>query len=121
MTYVITQPCIGVKDRSCIDVCPMDCIHGRDEDEMLYIEPEDCIDCGACVPACPVEAIQLVFGSEKRGVEIPRIKHNFESNVPGLYIVGELGGMGLIRNAFEQGRQCVEGIVNETKGAKGTM
>ena len=57
MTYVITQPCIGVKDRSCIDVCPMDCIHGRDEDEMLYIEPEDCIDCGACVPACPVEAI----------------------------------------------------------------
>ena len=57
MTYVITQPCIGVKDKSCIDVCPMDCIHGRDEDEMLYIEPEDCIDCGACVPACPVEAI----------------------------------------------------------------
>jgi ferredoxin len=57
MTYVITEPCIGVKDKSCIDVCPMDCIHGKDEDEMLYIEPEDCIDCGACVPACPVEAI----------------------------------------------------------------
>ena len=57
MTYVIAEPCIGVKDKSCIDVCPMDCIHGTDADEMLYIEPEDCIDCGACVPACPVEAI----------------------------------------------------------------
>ena len=57
MTYVIAQPCIGVKDKGCIDVCPMDCIHGTDQDDMLYIDPEDCIDCGACVPACPVAAI----------------------------------------------------------------
>lgn len=57
MPYVITEPCIGVKDRSCVDVCPVDCIHGSDEDEQLYIEPEVCIDCGACVSACPVEAI----------------------------------------------------------------
>ena len=55
MTYVITQPCIGVKDASCVDVCPVDCIHefGR----MLIIDPEECIDCGACEPECPVEAI----------------------------------------------------------------
>src|SRR6266496_1844003 len=54
MTYVITQPCIGVKDASCVDVCPVDCIHptqseaGFEEAEMLYINPDECIDCGAC-------------------------------------------------------------------------
>ncbi len=57
MTYVITEPCIDVKDTGCIDVCPMDCIHGTDNDRMLYIDPEDCIDCAACVPACPANAI----------------------------------------------------------------
>ena len=63
MTYVITQPCIGVKDASCVDVCPVDCIHptpneeGFDTAEQLYINPDECIDCGACEPACPVTAI----------------------------------------------------------------
>jgi len=63
MTFVITDPCIDTKDASCVDVCPVDCIHPRkDEPEfatasMLYIHPEECIDCGACVPACPVSAI----------------------------------------------------------------
>jgi NAD-dependent dihydropyrimidine dehydrogenase PreA subunit len=63
MPFIITDPCIGTKDHSCVDVCPVDCIHPRrDEPEfeqasMLYIHPEECIDCGACVPACPVAAI----------------------------------------------------------------
>ena len=57
MAYVITEPCIGTKDKSCVDVCPVDCIHGKDDDEMLYIDPEVCIDCGACVPECPADAI----------------------------------------------------------------
>jgi NAD-dependent dihydropyrimidine dehydrogenase PreA subunit len=57
MAYIITEPCIGTKDKSCVDVCPVDCIHGKDDDEMLYIDPEVCIDCGACEPACPVQAI----------------------------------------------------------------
>lgn len=63
MAFVITDPCIGAKDTACVDVCPVDCIHPRkDEPEfqeasMLYIHPEECIDCGACVPACPVSAI----------------------------------------------------------------
>ena len=57
MAYVIAQPCIGVKDKACVDVCPMDCIHGTDADSMLYIDPEECIDCDACVPVCPVDAI----------------------------------------------------------------
>ena len=63
MAYVITEPCIGTKDAACVDVCPVDCIHPRKDEatfeaaEMLYIHPDECIDCGACVPACPVEAI----------------------------------------------------------------
>ena len=55
MTYIITEPCIDLKDKSCIDVCPVDCIH--ETDRMLVIDPEECIDCGACEPECPVEAI----------------------------------------------------------------
>ena len=57
MTYVICQPCIGVKDASCVDVCPVDCISAREEDEQYFIDPDVCIDCGACLPACPVDAI----------------------------------------------------------------
>ena len=63
MTFIITDPCIDTKDTACVDVCPVDCIHPRkDEPEfertaILYIHPEECIDCGACVPACPVAAI----------------------------------------------------------------
>jgi len=55
MPYVIAEPCIGVKDRACVDVCPVDCIY--EDDLMLYIHPDECIDCGACEPECPVEAI----------------------------------------------------------------
>ena len=57
MTYVITEPCLDVKDKSCVEVCPVDCIIGADEDRMLYIDPDECIDCGACVDPCPVDAI----------------------------------------------------------------
>ena len=63
MTYIIGSPCIGTKDTACVDACPVDCIHpkkdeeGFEDSEMLYINPEECIDCGACEPECPVEAI----------------------------------------------------------------
>ena len=58
MTYVITTPCIDVQDQACVEVCPVDCIHfDEGEDRMLYINPDECIDCGACEPACPVTAI----------------------------------------------------------------
>ena len=55
MTYVITQPCVDVLDKACIDECPVDCIY--EGDRMLYIHPDECVDCGACEPVCPVEAI----------------------------------------------------------------
>ena len=55
MTYVITEPCIDLKDRTCVDECPVDCIY--EGERMLYIQPDECVDCGACEPVCPVEAI----------------------------------------------------------------
>ena len=76
MAYVIAEPCIGTKDTACVDVCPVDCIHPtKDEDEyeeveMLYIDPDECIDCGACEPACPVTAI---FAEE----DLPEEWHDF--------------------------------------------
>jgi thioredoxin reductase/NAD-dependent dihydropyrimidine dehydrogenase PreA subunit len=82
------------------------------------VSPGDCIGHGACRQVCPVNAITLVFGSERRGVDIPLITPNFESTVPGMFIAGELGGMGLIRNALEQGRQAVEAIA-QRGAAKG--
>ncbi len=57
MPYVITEACIDVKDKACVEVCPVDCIHGDDDSPQLYINPAECIDCGACEPECPVEAI----------------------------------------------------------------
>ena len=57
MTFVITNACIDVKDKSCIEVCPVDCIYVDDEDRMCYIEPDECIDCAVCESACPVGAI----------------------------------------------------------------
>jgi ferredoxin len=57
MTYIVTETCVDLKDKSCIEVCPVDCIHEADEDRMVFIDPDECIDCGACVDPCPVDAI----------------------------------------------------------------
>lgn len=106
--------CIG--SGNCLTVCPEGDVLGLENGQARPISPARCIGHGRCERACPTQAIQLVFGTAKRGVEIPRIKGNFETNVQGIYIVGELGGMGLIRNAFEQGRQCIEGIAKNLRG-----
>ncbi len=102
--------CIGTSN--CVSVCPEEVL-GLRAGQAIAVSPARCIGHGLCERICPVDAIQLVFGTEKRGVDLPRIQENFETNVPGLYVIGELGGMGLVANAFEQGRQCVEGIVRE--------
>jgi thioredoxin reductase/NAD-dependent dihydropyrimidine dehydrogenase PreA subunit len=103
--------CIGCG--SCVKVCPEEPEHhvlGIIKGRAHLVSPSDCIGHGACKTACPVEAISLVFGSEHRGAEIPVLTPQFETNVPGIFIAGELGGMGLIRNALEQGRQAVESV-----------
>ncbi len=111
--------CIGCG--SCVKACPEQQHHnvlGILDGRAHLVSPGDCIGHGACRQVCPVNAITLVFGSERRGVDIPLITPNFESTVPGMFVAGELGGMGLIRNALEQGRQAVEAIA-QRGAAKG--
>lgn len=103
--------CIGCG--GCLKACPEQEHHavlGIVAGRATLVSPGDCIGHGACKAACPVNAISLVFGSERRGVDIPLLSPTFESNVPGIFVAGELGGMGLIRNALEQGRQAIESI-----------
>jgi thioredoxin reductase/ferredoxin len=117
---VDTGKCIGCG--SCVAACPEMPAHqvlGMVRRKAALVSPTDCIGHGACRAACPVDAITLVFGSEQRGVDIPNVKPNFESNVPGIFIAGELGGMGLIRNAIEQGRQAMEAIAAGIAGKNG--
>ncbi len=111
---VDTNLCIGCG--SCVAACPEMPAHqvlGMVRRKAKLVSPSDCIGHGACRAACPVDAITLVFGSEKRGIDIPNVRPNFETNVPGIFIAGELGGMGLIRNAIEQGRQAMENIAKQ--------
>ena len=106
-----TVKCIGCG--SCVKACPEQPEHhvlGLIGGKAQLISASDCIGHGACRAACPADAITLVFGSEKRGVDIPLLSPNFETSVPGVFIAGELGGMGLIRNALAQGRQAVDSI-----------
>jgi thioredoxin reductase/ferredoxin len=107
--HPVVDPSRCVGSGSCVDVCPESAL-GIIDGKAQLTNPAVCIGHGACAAACPVNAITLVFGSERRGVDIPRVDPNFETNVPGIFIAGELGGMGLIRKAAEQGRQAVETI-----------
>jgi len=106
--------CIG--GGGCTLACPEGAL-GVVGGKAVLINAAHCIGHGACAPACPVDAIQLVFGTEKRGVDIPTVTPEFESNVPGLFIAGELGGMGLIRKAAEQGRQAMDTVRKRKGGA----
>ncbi|MFQ5638380.1 MAG: NAD(P)-binding domain-containing protein [bacterium] len=108
--------CIGTA--ACVSACPEGEILGVLEGRAVLVSPTKCIGHGACEASCPVEAITLVFGTERRGVELPFLKENFETNVPGVYIAGELGGMGLIRNAITQGREAVQYIQQSLTGKK---
>ncbi len=102
---------------ACVKVCPEEAI-GIVNGKAELINPTVCIGHGACEKACPVSAIKLVFGTEKRGMEIPVVNPDFQTNVPGLYIAGELGGMGLIRKAAEQGAKSLASIHARLKSGK---
>jgi len=110
--------CIG--SGSCARACPEQAL-GIINGKAVLTNGSACIGHGACLTACPVEAIKLVFGTEKRGVDIPTVSPNFESNVPGIFIAGELGGMGLIRKAAEQGRQAMASIKSRSSGGSGDL
>lgn len=113
--------CIGCG--SCVKACPEQPEHhvlGLIENKAQLISPSDCIGHGACRSACPVDAITLVFGSARRGIDIPLLSPSFESTVPGIFVAGELGGMGLIRNALSQGHQAVDAIHRQRPRARGS-
>lgn len=115
--------CLGCA--TCVNACPersknvLGIIRGKAH----LVNPTHCIGHGACKTVCPFDAIELVFGTEKRGVDIPLVDENFQTNVPGIYIAGELGGMGLIRNAVTQGVQAVDSIskLDSIKKSKGKV
>ncbi|HET8709862.1 MAG TPA: NAD(P)-binding domain-containing protein [Spongiibacteraceae bacterium] len=100
--------CLGCG--TCVTACPEHNVLGLIHNKAELIAAANCVGHGACAAACPRQAITLVFGTETRGVDIPHINPNFETNVPGIFIAGELGGMGLIRNAVQQGTQAVASI-----------
>ncbi|MGE5845462.1 MAG: NAD(P)-binding domain-containing protein [Ignavibacteria bacterium] len=110
---VDANTCIG--SGACIKACPEKDILGIVNGQAHLINASRCVGHGACFNACPVHAITLCIGTEKRGVELPHLSAEFETNVPGLFIAGELGGMGLIKNAVEQGNQAMENICKSLK------
>ena len=105
--------CIG--SGACITACPENDILGLVNGKAKTINASHCVGHGACFHACPVQAISLVMGTEKRGVELPHVSRDYETNVPGVFIAGELGGMGLIKNAVEQGKLAMENITGKLK------
>jgi len=111
-----TNKCIG--SGACVRACPEQAL-GIVRGKAVMVQPDHCIGHGACESACPVEAISLVFGTEKRGIDIPQVKPTFETNVPGIFIAGELGGMGLIRKGVDQGQRAIQTIrKNKSKGSE---
>jgi len=104
-----------IQTGACIAACPEKDILGIVNGKATTINASRCIGHGACFHACPTEAISLCIGTEKRGVDLPHINQTFETTLHGLFIAGELGGMGLIRNAVEQGKQAVENIAKSLK------
>lgn len=109
--HPVVDPLLCIGSSGCVRACPEQAL-GIVDGRATLVRPAACIGHGACAAACPVQAITLVFGTERRGVDIPHVDPNFETNVPGVFIAGELGGMGLIRKAAEQGRQAIRTIAS---------
>lgn len=111
------KKCIGCG--SCTRVCPEGDILRLVDHLSTLVSPTKCVGHGECAVACPAGAITLVFGTKKVGLDMPRLSPNYETNVSGVYIVGELGGMGLIRNAVKQGKIAGEHAVKNLSGRGG--
>lgn len=114
--YINPNICIG--SGACVRACPEKDILGIVDGKATVINASNCVGHGACFHACPVEAISLRIGTEKRGVDLPHVNQNFETNMPGIFIAGELGGMGLIKNSVEQGQQAMDSIAKKKKGTQ---
>lgn len=111
--FIDPNKCLG--SGGCVSACPEEAI-GMIGGKAYLVNPTVCIGHGACEAACPHHAITLVFGTEKRGMDIPKVDPNFETNVKGIFIAGEIGGMGLIRKAALQGTQAIN-TIKKLKGS----
>lgn len=109
--HIDIDSCLG--SGACVKACPEEDILGLINGKATVINTSSCIGHGACFHACPVDAISLRIGTEERGVDLPHIKPNYETNVEGIFIAGELGGMGLIKNSAEQGMQAIKHLAVE--------
>ncbi len=114
--HIDLNTCIG--SAACIVECPEKDILGMVDGKVTVVNASECVGHGTCFHACPVEAISLRIGTETRGVDLPHVSESFETNMKGIYIAGELGGMGLIKNSVEQGQMAMENIVKSTKTRK---
>ena len=112
--HPVVDPLACIGSASCVKACPEGAL-GLIEGRAVLVDPAACIGHGACLASCSFDAIKLVFGTARRGIDIPNVKPNFETNVPGIFIAGELGGMGLIRKATEQGRQAIESVATSLR------
>ncbi|MBL4711444.1 MAG: NAD(P)-binding domain-containing protein [Gammaproteobacteria bacterium] len=108
--HPVINPALCLGCTSCVRACPEKDVLGIIHRKAHLINPTHCIGHGACKKACPFNAIELVFGTAKRGIDIPQVGEDFQTNTAGIFIAGELGGMGLIRNAVSQGVQAVDSI-----------
>jgi thioredoxin reductase (NADPH) len=111
--------CIGCGE--CVRGCPEQDVLVTLRHKAVVAHAVECVGHGICERVCPVGAIALVIGTEKRGAEIPRLTEHFETNVPGLYVVGELGGMGLIRNAVWQASQAIQHLARSPRPRGGSL
>ena len=114
MAYVIAEPCIGTKDTACVDACPVDCIHPKKDEAtsptrtMLYIDPVECIDCGACVPVCPVSAIFALDDLPEKWKDTPRRTPNFSAgNPPAIHQKHALRRAFVFPQCFGSGGGCI--------------
>ncbi len=113
--YPFVDPGRCIKSGACIEACPEKDVLGIRNGKATLINASHCIGHGACFRACPTEAISLWIGTEKRGVDLPDVSPTFETNIRGIYVAGELGGMGLIKNAVVQGKEAVDNIAKTIK------
>ena len=108
--HPLIDPSLCLGCGTCVPACPEGDVIGIVHGKAQLVSPANCIGHGACKDACPLDAITLVIGTETRGVDIPMLAEDFSTSVPGIFVAGELGGMGLIRNAIEQGRQAIDSV-----------
>ncbi len=118
--HPVVDPAACLGCGACVDACPEGEVLGLVNGLAEMVDPSACIGHGQCQRVCPNGAISLVFGTRERGVDIPLLSSEFQTSVSGVFVAGELGGMGLVRNAITQGKEAIDAIANRGRGPSST-